>query len=98
MLDRRVEAWWPVGGAGRHARMQEAFGMAVPDTVEEMCRPATTAVLVYDAQVGILSHVRDRDRLVERIAAVLQAGRAADVPVLYVRHVSVPPSGGRCSR
>ncbi len=74
------------------ARMQQAFGMAVPDSVEEMCRPTTAAVLVYDAQVGILAHVRDRDRLVERIAAVLRAARAADVPVLYVRHVSVPPT------
>src|SRR3712207_3882587 len=72
--------------------MQQAFGMAVPDTVEEMCRPTTTAVLVYDAQVGILSHVRDRERLVGRIGAVVRAARAANVPVLYVRHVSLPPT------
>jgi len=72
--------------------MQQAFGMAVPDTVAEMCRPATSAVLVYDAQVGILAHVQDRDRLVERISTVLQAARTAGVPVLYVRHVSLPPT------
>jgi biuret amidohydrolase len=72
--------------------MQQAFGMAVPDTVAEMCRPSTTAVLVYDAQAGILAHVRDRDRLVQQMTRVLQAGRAAGVPVLYVRHVSLPPS------
>ena len=34
--------------------------MAVPETVDEMCRPDRTAVLVYDAQVGILAHVQDR--------------------------------------
>jgi nicotinamidase-related amidase len=72
--------------------MQQAFGMAVPDTVAEMCRPTTSAVLVYDAQVGILAHVQDRDRLVERISRVLQAARTAGVPVLYVRHVSLPPT------
>jgi biuret amidohydrolase len=72
--------------------MQQAFGMAVPETVDEMCRPTTSAVLVYDAQVGILAHVQDRDRLVERISAVLQAAREAAVPVLYVRHVSLPPT------
>ena len=72
--------------------MQQAFGMAVPETVVEMCRPSTTAVLVYDAQAGILAHVRDADGLVQRIGAVLQAARTADVPVLYVRHVSLPPS------
>ena len=72
--------------------MQQAFGMAVPETVSEMCRPTTSAVLVYDAQVGILAHVRDRERLVERIGAVLRAARTSGVPVLYVRHVSLPPT------
>jgi nicotinamidase-related amidase len=72
--------------------MQRAFGMDVPDTVAEMCRPEASAVLVYDAQVGILAHVRDGERLVERIAAVLRAARAHGVPVVYVRHVSLPPS------
>jgi nicotinamidase-related amidase len=72
--------------------MQQAFGMAVPDTVAEMCRPLTTAVLVYDAQVGILAHVRGGEGVVQRITTVLQAARAAGVPVLYVRHVSLPPS------
>ncbi|MCV2489343.1 cysteine hydrolase [Geodermatophilus sp. YIM 151500] len=72
--------------------MQQAFGMAVPETVAEMCRPTASAVLVYDAQVGILAHVHELDRLVERTAAVLAAARAATVPVLYVRHVSLPPT------
>jgi len=70
--------------------MQHAFGMTIPDTVAEMCRPHTTAVLVYDAQEGILAHVRDRDGLIQRSSAVLRAARAAGVPVIYVRHVSLP--------
>jgi biuret amidohydrolase len=36
--------------------------------------------------------VQDRDRLIGNIQAVLAAARAADVPVVYVRHVSVPPT------
>lgn len=72
--------------------MQRAFGVDVPDTVAEMCRPGAAAVLVYDAQVGILPHVLDREALVERIRAVVEAARVADVPVFYVRHVSLPPT------
>ena len=72
--------------------MQQAFGMAVPETTAEMCRPTTSAVLVYDAQVGILAHVQEPDRLVERITDVLRAARASGAPVLYVRHVSLPPT------
>jgi biuret amidohydrolase len=72
--------------------MQHAYGVAVPETVAEMCSPPNTAVLVYDVQVGILAHVRDRDGLVGRIRSVIAAARTAGVPVIYVRHVSVPPT------
>jgi nicotinamidase-related amidase len=65
--------------------------MEIPETVAEMCRPDRTAVLVYDVQVGILAHVRDREPIVARIAQVLAAARSNNVPVLYVRHVSLQP-------
>jgi nicotinamidase-related amidase len=74
------------------AAMQRAHGIDVPETVAEMCTPDRSAVLVYDAQVGIYQHVRDRDSVVERTAQVLAAARASAVPVFYVRHVSLPPS------
>ncbi|MBO0707067.1 MAG: cysteine hydrolase [Candidatus Dormibacteraeota bacterium] len=72
--------------------MQHAYGMAVPETVPEMCRRDLAAVLVYDAQVGILQHIRDRDQVVSRMRLVLDAARGAGAPVFYVRHVSLPPS------
>jgi nicotinamidase-related amidase len=72
--------------------VQRAFGLDVPDSVAEMCRPAAAGVLVYDAQVGILPHVKDGDVLVGRIREIVEAARAAEVPVFYVRHVSLPPT------
>src|SRR5215212_1452900 len=57
-----------------------------------MCRPAAAGVLVYDAQVGILPHVKDGDVLVGRIREIVDAARAGGAPVFYVRHVSLPPS------
>jgi biuret amidohydrolase len=72
--------------------MQRAFGMAVPESVAEMCQPPRAAVLVYDAQVGILAHVRDRAVVLTQIRRVVDAARGGGVPVVYVRHVSVPPS------
>lgn len=70
--------------------MQRAFGLEVPESVSEMCAIGRTAVVVYDAQEGIFAHVRDRALVVERTRQVLDVARAASVPVLYVRHVSVP--------
>jgi biuret amidohydrolase len=72
--------------------MQHAFGVAVPESVAEMCEVPRAAVLVYDAQVGILTQVRDRAVVLTRIRSVVEAARGAGVPVVYVRHVSVPPS------
>jgi nicotinamidase-related amidase len=72
--------------------MQRAFGLDVPDTVAEMCRPTASAVLVYDAQEGILAHCKDREALEQRIRDVLDAARAAGAPVFYMRHVSLPPT------
>jgi nicotinamidase-related amidase len=72
--------------------MQHAFGMAVPESVAEMCQPGRAAVLVYDAQVGILAHIRDRAVVLSQIRTVIDIARRAAVPVVYVRHVSVPPS------
>jgi nicotinamidase-related amidase len=72
--------------------VQRAFGVDVPDSVTEMCQPGAVAVLVYDAQAGILPHVKDGPVLVERIQQVLSAARSADVPVFYCRHVSLAPS------
>jgi nicotinamidase-related amidase len=73
-------------------RMQQAFGIDVPETVAEMCRSSRSSVLVYDAQVGIYQHVRERDQVVERTGQILSVARELDVPVFYVRHVSLPPS------
>jgi nicotinamidase-related amidase len=72
--------------------MQHAFGIAVPESVAEMCQPVRAAVLVYDAQVGIVAHVRDRASVLSRIRTVIDTARRAGVTVVYVRHVSVPPS------
>ena len=72
--------------------MQRAFGLDVPETVAEMCRPTAAAVLVYDAQAGIMPHVKDGDALLDRIRRILDAAHAAGVAVFYCRHVSLPPT------
>jgi biuret amidohydrolase len=43
--------------------MQRAFGLDVPQTLEEVCDPRRMALLVYDMQVGVLSQIADGDGL-----------------------------------
>jgi biuret amidohydrolase len=70
--------------------VQERNGLAVPETLDELCAPARCAVVVYDMQEGIVPHVRDAEAVTRRVAEVLDAARGAGVLVAYVRHTSLP--------
>ena len=70
--------------------MQRAFGLDIPVTLEEVCSPSRSALLVYDMQRGIIPHVREPERLLERVGAVIEAARRGGVRVVYTRHASLP--------
>ena len=71
--------------------MRRRSGLVVPETIEDVCDPATTAILVYDMQAGVIGQLPDGAGAVDRVAAVLAAGRAGGYPVFYTRHMSLPP-------
>jgi biuret amidohydrolase len=70
--------------------MQRAYGLEIPQTLEEVCSPQRMALLVYDMQVGIVRHVPDADAFVARVARVVDAARQAGVRVIFARHLSLP--------
>jgi hypothetical protein len=49
--------------------MKRAYGLEIPQTLEEACHPAQLALIVYDVQVGILRQLGN--------VAELEAGNAA---------------------
>ena len=48
------------------------------------------ALLIYDMQVGIVSQVKDAERVVAKVWQVLVAARQARMRVLFTRHMSLP--------
>lgn len=70
--------------------MQHAYGLDVPQTLDEMCDPRRLALLVYDMQVGIMSQLKDGDRITAQVVRVLDAARAAGFRVIFCRHLSLP--------
>ena len=70
--------------------MQHAYGLEIPESLEEVCRPDGFALVVYDMQAGIVAHVRDHDAFVSRVRSVLEAARRAGVRVFFLRHLSLP--------
>jgi biuret amidohydrolase len=70
--------------------MKSAYGLNIPQTLEEVCDPQRVALLVYDMQVGILSQIKKPDELTRQVRRVLTAAREVGVRVFFSRHLSLP--------
>jgi len=70
--------------------MQRAFGLDIPQTLEEVCDPTRLALVVYDMQVGIVKQIENGQQITSRVVQVLEAARKARVRVFFTRHMSLP--------
>jgi len=70
--------------------MQHAFGLDIPETLQEVCDPARLALLVYDMQVGVMRQLPNGAQITQRVATVLQAARAAGIRTFFTRHMWLP--------
>jgi nicotinamidase-related amidase len=70
--------------------MKRAYGLSIPQTLEEVCDPLRVALLVYDMQVGILSQIQNPEQITRQVLKVLSAARDAGVRVFFSRHLSLP--------
>src|ERR1700681_22760 len=70
--------------------MKQAFGLAVPQTLEDVCDRSKLALLVYDMQVGIVSQLKNGEAVTAQVARVLRAARDAHLRVFFTRHMSLP--------
>lgn len=70
--------------------MDHAFGLDIPTTLDEVCHPSRTALIVYDMQVGIVSQIATGRAITERARRVLQAARDGGFRVFFTRHMSLP--------
>lgn len=70
--------------------MQTQFGLEVPTTLQEFCRPNRMALIVYDMQVGIVRQVTEGATITQRVAHVVDIARARGIRVIFTRHMSLP--------
>ena len=70
--------------------MDHLHGLDVPRSLDDVCRPESLGLLVYDMQVGILEQIADRKRVIQNVREVLGAARAAGVRTYFTRHVTLP--------
>jgi biuret amidohydrolase len=70
--------------------MKHYRGLSIPTTLDELCDPQRTALLVYDMQAGICSQIADGKAIVEQVAKVVAAARSRGMRIVFTRHLSLP--------
>ena len=70
--------------------METAFGLEIPESLEEACDPQRLALLVYDMQVGIVRQLENGAAVAAKVAETLEVARDAGVRVFFLRHLSLP--------
>jgi biuret amidohydrolase len=64
--------------------------LEIPESLADALDPAKLALVVYDMQVGVLSQIPDRDRVLTNVRALLAAAREHRVRTFFTRHYFLP--------
>ncbi|HWL87132.1 MAG TPA: isochorismatase family cysteine hydrolase [Polyangiaceae bacterium] len=70
--------------------MNEAYGLTIARSLEDVCNPREMALLVYDMQVGIVSQVKSGKDIVARVGELLETARSVSMRIFFTRHMSLP--------
>jgi biuret amidohydrolase len=70
--------------------MEKAFGLEIPEDLEEACQLDRTALVVYDMQVGIFGQLSNGSEIKSKVIKVLQAARERGLRIFFMRHMSLP--------
>ena len=70
--------------------MERAYGLEIPQTLEEVCDPTRLALVVYDMQVGVLGQIERAAEITANVLDVVEAARRGGYRVLFLRHMSLP--------
>ena len=70
--------------------MKNAFGLSVPEQLQDTCIPSRCALLIYDMQVGIVSQIAEGAAIVAQCRQLLGTARDKGFRVFFMRHFFLP--------
>ena len=70
--------------------MKNAFGLFIPDQLQDTCNPSKCALLIYDMQVGIVPQIEEGAAIVAQCRQLLNAAREKGFRVFFLRHFFLP--------
>jgi nicotinamidase-related amidase len=72
--------------------MRKAFGLQVPQTLQDIVQPSRCALIVYDMQVGIVPQISSGAEVQRQCVELLDAARKAGMRIFFTRHFFLPTS------
>jgi biuret amidohydrolase len=70
--------------------MKRAYGLDIPETVDEAVDLDRTALLVYDMQLGIVRQLAHCAGIVGKVGRVVSVAREVGLRTYFLRHTSLP--------
>jgi nicotinamidase-related amidase len=70
--------------------MKQAFGIAVPEELDEICVPERCGLIVYDMQAGIVPQIENGLQIVAGCVTLLEAARSVGMRIFFTRHLFLP--------
>jgi biuret amidohydrolase len=70
--------------------VERAYGLEIPESLEDAVDPRRLALVVYDMQVGVLRQIERAAEVTANVVQVVEAARAAGVRIVFMRHMSLP--------
>jgi len=70
--------------------VERAYGLEIPESLEDAVDPRRLALVVYDMQLGILRQIEHAQEVTANVVRVVEAARSAGVRVVFTRHMSLP--------
>ena len=77
-------------GEGERALVENAYGLDIPRTLEEVCHPQRMALIVYDMQIGIVGQALNSEQVTSKVVTVVMAARQGGFRIFFSRHLSLP--------
>jgi len=74
----------------RARTVKEYRDLQIPTALEDLLRPASVALVVYDMQVGICRQIQEAPAITAKISKLLESARRAGVRTAFTRHMSLP--------
>jgi len=70
--------------------MKSAYGLSIPEQLQDTCTPSKCALLIYDMQVGIVPQIAEGAAIVAQCRQLLGAARDKGFRVFFLRHFFLP--------